>query len=185
MAVGDDAQCIYTWRGADFDNIMQFEERHPGAKIHKIETNYRSSPEILDFANAVLASQPSGLGFSKELRPVKPKRDRPYFVPVMDTRGQAKFIIERIEGLIDEGRQLSDIAVLYRAHFQAMDLQMELSRLNIDYQITSGVRFFEQAHIKGLRRPASLRLQPSRRLGLCSFYLSSTQSWPQDCRTHP
>ena len=132
MAVGDDAQCIYTWRGADFDNIMQFEERHPGAKIHKIETNYRSSPEILDFANAVLASQPSGLGFSKELRPVKAKRERPYFVPVMDTRGQAKFIIERIEGLIDEGRQLSDIAVLYRAHFQAMDLQMELSRLNID-----------------------------------------------------
>lgn len=148
MAVGDDAQCIYTWRGADFDNIMQFEERHPGAEIHKIETNYRSSPEILEFANAVLASQPSGLGFSKELRPVKPKRERPYFVPVMDTRGQAKFIIERIEGLIDEGRQLSDIAVLYRAHFQAMDLQMELSRLNIDYQITSGVRFFEQAHIK-------------------------------------
>ena len=87
MAVGDDAQCIYTWRGADFDNIMQFEERHPGAKIHKIETNYRSSPEILDFANAVLASQPSGLGFSKELRPVKPKRERPYFVPVMDIRG--------------------------------------------------------------------------------------------------
>ena len=148
MAVGDDAQCIYTWRGADFDNIMQFEERHPGAKIHKIETNYRSSPEILDFANAVLASQPSGLGFSKELRPAKPKRERPYFVPVMDTRGQAKFIIERIEGLIDEGRNLSDIAVLYRAHFQAMDLQMELSRLNIDYQITSGGRFFEQAHIK-------------------------------------
>jgi DNA helicase-2/ATP-dependent DNA helicase PcrA len=148
MAVGDDAQCIYTWRGADFDNIMQFEERHPGAEIHKIETNYRSSPEILEFANAVLASQPSGLGFSKELRPVKPKGERPYFVPVMDTRGQAKFIIERIEGLIDEGRQLSDIAVLYRAHFQAMDLQMELSRLNIDYQITSGVRFFEQAHIK-------------------------------------
>jgi DNA helicase-2/ATP-dependent DNA helicase PcrA len=148
MAVGDDAQCIYTWRGADFDNIMQFEERHPGAEIHKIETNYRSSPEILEFANAVLASQPHGLGFSKELRPIKPSRERPYFVPVMDTRSQAKFIIERIEGLIDEGRELSDIAILYRAHFQAMDLQMELTRLKIDYQITSGVRFFEQAHIK-------------------------------------
>ncbi len=148
MAVGDDAQCIYTWRGADFDNIMQFEERHPGTEIHKIETNYRSSPEILTFANAVLSAQPSGLGFSKELRAVKPSRERPYFVPVMDTRGQARFIIERIEGLIDEGRELSDIAVLYRAHFQAMDLQMELTRLNIDYQITSGVRFFEQAHIK-------------------------------------
>ncbi len=148
MAVGDDAQCIYTWRGADFDNIMRFEERHPGAEIHKIETNYRSSPEILNFANAVLSAQPAGLGFSKELRAIKPSRERPYFVPVMDTRGQARFIIERIEGLVDEGRDLSDIAILYRAHYQAMDLQMELSRLNIDYQITSGVRFFEQAHIK-------------------------------------
>jgi DNA helicase II / ATP-dependent DNA helicase PcrA len=148
MAVGDDAQCIYTWRGADFDNIMRFEERHPGAEIHKIETNYRSSPEILNFANAVLSAQPAGLGFSKELRAIKPSRERPYFVPVMDTRGQARFIIERIEGLVDEGRDLSDIAILYRAHYQAMDLQMELTRLNIDYQITSGVRFFEQAHIK-------------------------------------
>ena len=148
MAVGDDAQCIYTWRGADFDNIMRFEERHPGAEIHKIETNYRSSPEILNFANAVLSAQPAGLGFSKELRAIKPSRERPYFVPVMDTLGQARFIIERIEGLVDEGRDLSDIAILYRAHYQAMDLQMELTRLNIDYQITSGVRFFEQAHIK-------------------------------------
>jgi DNA helicase-2/ATP-dependent DNA helicase PcrA len=148
MAVGDDAQCIYTWRGANFDNIMEFGNRHPGAEIHKIETNYRSSPEILEFANAVLNAQPAGLGYSKELRPIKPSHERPYFVPVMDTRGQARFIIERIENLIDEGRNLSDIAILYRAHYQAMDLQMELTRLHIDYQITSGVRFFEQSHIK-------------------------------------
>jgi DNA helicase-2/ATP-dependent DNA helicase PcrA len=66
----------------------------------------------------------------------------------MDARGQANFVLQRIEGLVDEGRDLSEIAILYRAHYQAMDLQMELSRRNIDYQITSGVRFFEQAHIK-------------------------------------
>ena len=83
MAVGDDAQCIYTWRGADFDNIMQFEDRHPGAEIHKIETNYRSSPEILEFANAVLASQPTGLGFSKELRAIKESRERPYSIALI------------------------------------------------------------------------------------------------------
>jgi len=148
MAVGDDAQCIYTWRGADFDNIMRFSDRHPGAEIHKIETNYRSTPQILEFANAVLAAQPAGLGYSKELRAVRPAGEKPYFVPLMDTRGQANFIIQRIEGLVDEGRDLSDIAVLYRAHYHAMDLQMELTRRNIDYQITSGVRFFEQAHIK-------------------------------------
>jgi DNA helicase-2/ATP-dependent DNA helicase PcrA len=148
MAVGDDAQCIYTWRGADFDNIMRFTERHAGAVIHKIETNYRSSPQILEFANAILSSQPSGHGYSKELRAVRPDGEKPYFVPLMDARGQAKFIIQRIEGLLDEGRCLSDIAILYRAHYHAMDLQMELTRLNIDYQITSGVRFFEQAHIR-------------------------------------
>jgi DNA helicase-2/ATP-dependent DNA helicase PcrA len=148
MAVGDDAQCIYTWRGADFENIMSFEERHPEAKIHKIETNYRSTPEILEFANSVLSNQPSGRGYHKELRAVKDNSDRPYFVPLMDARGQANFVLQRIEGLVDEGRDLSEIAILYRAHYQAMDLQMELSRRNIDYQITSGVRFFEQAHIK-------------------------------------
>ncbi len=166
MAVGDDAQCIYTWRGADFNNIMRFDERHPGTQIHKIETNYRSSPEILALANAVLNAQPTSLGYSKELRAVKPSGERPYFVPVMDTRGQARFIIERIKGLVDEGRDLSEIAVLYRAHFQAMDLQMELTRLNIDYQITSGVRFFEQAHIKDFTAQLRFASNPA---DVCAF----------------
>ena len=148
MAVGDDAQCIYTWRGANFENIMRFTERHPNAVVHKIETNYRSSPQILEFANAVLAAQPSGKGYSKILRAVRPNGEKPYFTPIMDARNQASFVIQRIEGLIDEGRALSDIAILYRAHYQAMDLQMELTRRGIDYRITSGVRFFEQAHIR-------------------------------------
>jgi DNA helicase II / ATP-dependent DNA helicase PcrA len=161
MAVGDDAQCIYTWRGADFDNIMRFNDRHVGAAIHKIETNYRSSPEILEFANAVLGAQPAGLGYSKELRAVRPSGDKPYFVPLMDSRGQANFVIQRIEALIDEGRDLSDIAILYRAHYHAMDLQMELTRRNIDYQITSGVRFFEQAHIRDFAAQLRFASNPS------------------------
>jgi len=148
MAVGDDAQCIYTWRGADFDNIMRFGDRHEGAAIHKIETNYRSTPQILGFANAILGNQPAGKGYTKELRAVNPPGEKPFFVPVMDTRGQAAFIVQQLEALVDQGRDLSDVAVLYRAHYHAMDLQMELTRRNIDYQITSGVRFFEQAHIK-------------------------------------
>ncbi len=148
MAVGDDAQCIYTWRGANFDNIMRFTERHPNAAIHKIETNYRSSPQILEFANAVLAAQPSGKGYSKILRAIRPNGEKPQFTPIMDARNQASFVLQRIQGLIDEGRSLSDIAILYRAHYQAMDLQMELTRRGIDYRITSGVRFFEQAHIR-------------------------------------
>ena len=84
----------------------------------------------------------------------------------MDTRGQARFIIERIKGLVDEGRDLSEIAILYRAHFQAMDLQMELTRLNIDYQITSGVRFFEQAHVKDFTAQLRFASNPS---DVCAF----------------
>ncbi|WP_414660026.1 ATP-dependent helicase [Horticoccus sp. 23ND18S-11] len=150
MAVGDDAQCIYTWRGANVENILTFPDRHPGTQIHRIETNYRSTPQILALANGVLLAQPKGRSFEKELRPHRANSEKPYFVQAMDGREQAQFIVQRIRGLVDEGCSLSDIAILYRAHFQALDIQLELSRLQIPYQITSGVRFFEQAHIRDL-----------------------------------
>jgi DNA helicase-2/ATP-dependent DNA helicase PcrA len=150
MAVGDDAQCIYTWRGANVENILTFPDRHPGTQIHRIETNYRSTPQILALANGVLLAQPKGRAFEKELRPHRANSEKPYLVQAMDGREQAQFIVQRIRGLVDEGCSLSDIAILYRAHFQALDIQLELSRLQIPYQITSGVRFFEQAHIRDL-----------------------------------
>jgi DNA helicase-2/ATP-dependent DNA helicase PcrA len=150
MAVGDDAQCIYSWRGANFENILTFPDRHPGTQIHRIETNYRSTPQILALANGVLLAQPKGRHFDKELRPARANSEKPYFVQSMDGREQAQFIVQRIRGLLDEGCSLKDIGILYRAHFQALDIQLELSRLQIPYQITSGVRFFEQAHIRDL-----------------------------------
>ncbi|MDO8540519.1 MAG: ATP-dependent helicase [Opitutaceae bacterium] len=150
MAVGDDAQCIYTWRGANVENILMFPDRHPGTQIHRIETNYRSTPQILNLANGVLLAQPKGRAFEKELRPHRANSEKPYLVEAMDGREQAQFIVQRIRGLVDEGCSLHDIAILYRAHFQALDIQLELSRLQIPYQITSGVRFFEQAHIRDL-----------------------------------
>ncbi len=150
MAVGDDAQCIYTWRGANVENILTFPDRHPGTVIHRIETNYRSTPQILALANGVLLAQPKGRSFEKELKPHRANSEKPYFVQTMDGREQAQFIVQRIRGLVDEGCALADIAILYRAHFQALDIQLELSRLQIPYQITSGVRFFEQAHIRDL-----------------------------------
>lgn len=148
MAVGDDAQCIYTWRGANFENIRAFPERHPGTKLYKILTNYRSSPEILSFANAVLKAQPMGSGYEKELLPFKPSRSRPWVVPVMSSYEQALFVATRISALYEEGYALDQIAILYRAHYQAVDVQLELSRKGVPFVITSGVRFFEQAHIK-------------------------------------
>ena len=150
MAVGDDAQCIYTWRGANVENILTFPDRHPGTAIHRIETNYRSTPQILALANGILLAQPRGRAFDKELRPHRANSEKPYFVQTMDGREQAQFIVQRIRGLVDEGCALSDIAILYRAHFHALDVQLELARLQIPYQITSGVRFFEQAHIRDL-----------------------------------
>ncbi|HVU18815.1 MAG TPA: ATP-dependent helicase [Candidatus Didemnitutus sp.] len=150
MAVGDDAQCIYTWRGANFENIMTFPDRHPGTQIYHVETNYRSTPQILQFANGVLAAQPKGRHFDKELKPARSDGEQPFLVATMDSREQAAFVCQRLKGLHDEGRSLSDVAVLYRAHFQALDMQLELSRLGIPYVITSGVRFFEQAHVRDL-----------------------------------
>lgn len=150
MAVGDDAQCIYSWRGANFENIATFQDRHPNTKIFRIETNYRSTPEILNLANSVLVNQSATGGFDKELRPARASNILPYVVHPMDTREQANFVVSRLRGLFDEGRSPSEIAILYRAHYHAIDLQVELSRASIPFQITSGVRFFEQAHVRDL-----------------------------------
>jgi DNA helicase II / ATP-dependent DNA helicase PcrA len=151
MAVGDDAQCIYSWRGANFENIMTFPERHPGTAIHRIETNYRSTPEILNLANGVLMAQPKGRHFDKELRAARGHMEKPYIVQAMDDREQAEFIVKRTRALHeDEGVSLSNIAVLYRSHFIAVETQIALARAGIPYHITSGVKFFERQHIRDL-----------------------------------
>ncbi|MBL9204565.1 MAG: ATP-dependent helicase [Opitutaceae bacterium] len=151
MAVGDDAQCIYSWRGANFENIMTFPDRHPGTVIHRIETNYRSTPEILNLANGVLLAQPKGRHFDKELRAHRGHSQKPFLIQAIDDREQAEFIIKRLRGLTEEeGVSLSDIAVLYRSHFVALEIQLALSRAGVPYQITSGVKFFERQHVRDL-----------------------------------
>lgn len=151
MAVGDDAQCIYSWRGADFENLMTFEDRHPGTVIHRIETNYRSTPQILNLANGVLLAQPKGRHFDKELRAARANSQKPYVVQCIDDREQADFILKRTRALIeDEGVDPGEIAVLYRSHFHALEIQLAFSRAGIPYQITSGVKFFERQHVKDL-----------------------------------
>jgi DNA helicase-2/ATP-dependent DNA helicase PcrA len=147
MVVGDDAQSIYSWRGANFKNILAFPERYPDAQVFKIELNYRSVPEILQVANAAIAANVKQ--FRKELAATRPSNSfRPAVVGLNDGSEQARFVAQRILELRDEGVELDDIAVLYRAHYHAIELQLELSRRGIPYLITSGVRFFEQAHVK-------------------------------------
>jgi len=147
MVVGDDAQSIYSWRGANFQNILEFPKRYPDAQVFKIEMNYRSVPEILEVANAAIAANVQQ--FRKHLSATRGSSAvKPAVVGLNDGSEQAQFVAQRILELRDENIDLSEIAVLYRAHYHAIELQLELSRRGIPYQITSGVRFFEQAHIK-------------------------------------
>lgn len=144
--VGDDAQSIYAWRGANFLNILDFPKRYPEAKVFKIETNYRSTPEILNVANAAISANRNQ--FAKNLVPARKPGMKPALIACMDAGQQSAFIAQRIMELHEEGSSLSQIAVLYRSHFHALELQLELTRRQIPFSITSGIRFFEQAHIK-------------------------------------
>jgi DNA helicase-2/ATP-dependent DNA helicase PcrA len=147
MVVGDDAQSIFAWRGAEFTNIYEFPKRYPEAQVFKLETNYRSTPEILGLANTSIAS--NRRQFPKVLQAVKASRDfKPALIPCSDVEQQSAFVASRILELRDEGVGLEDIAVLYRSHYHSIELQLELTRRNIPYSVRSGVRFFEQAHIK-------------------------------------
>jgi DNA helicase-2/ATP-dependent DNA helicase PcrA len=146
MVVGDDSQSIYAFRGANYANIMSFPEKYPDCRIFKLETNYRSTPEILHLANLCIVNNENQ--FAKSLRAVREAGVRPVVVPSRNALQQADFVAQRILELHRDGVPLSEMAVLYRAHFHAMDVQMELTRRGIPYEIRSGVRFFEQAHIK-------------------------------------
>ncbi|HEY5792921.1 MAG TPA: ATP-dependent helicase [Chthoniobacterales bacterium] len=147
MVVGDDAQSIYSWRGADCLNILEFPKHYPGARVFKIETNYRSVPEVLELANASITGNLAQ--FEKALRPVRAeKRVRPGLVKLGTNNQQAAFAAQRVLELHEEGIAFSEMAVLYRSHFHSMEVQLEFTRRGIPYTITSGLRFFEQAHVK-------------------------------------
>jgi DNA helicase-2/ATP-dependent DNA helicase PcrA len=147
MVVGDDAQSIYSWRGANLKNILEFPKRYPRAHVHKIEVNYRSVPEVLTLANASIACNTGQ--FRKALQPAREGgRMTPALVPLDNGGAQASFIAQRILELRDEGVDLNEIAVIYRAHFHSLEIQLELTNRGIPFTITSGLRFFEQAHVK-------------------------------------
>jgi DNA helicase-2/ATP-dependent DNA helicase PcrA len=158
MVVGDDAQSIYAWRGANFQNILKFPERYPAAKTYKIETNYRSTPEILNVANAAISANVEQ--FTKHLTPARKAGPKPVFLACNDAMEQAAFVAQRVLELREEGVDLNKIAVLYRSHFHALELQLELTRRNIPFSITSGIRFFEQAHIKDVAAYLKLVTNP-------------------------
>lgn len=148
MVVGDDSQAIYSFRGACFDNIIEFPDRYPDTSIYKLTTNYRSTDEILYLANESIAL--NSRQFPKVLNSLNREGPVPALIPLKNTGQQAEFVAQRILDLVDEGVSMKEIAVLYRSHYQSMDLQMELTRRGIPYEVRSGLRFFEQAHIKDI-----------------------------------
>ena len=146
MVVGDDAQSIYGFRGAEYANILSFPERFPGCAIFRLETNYRSLPPILDLANASIAH--NAKQFPKNLRAVRDGGEAPVLSAAPSPDAQASFVAQQVLELADEGMPLSEIAVLYRNHSHSLEIEVELTRRNVPYEVRSGLRFFEQRHVK-------------------------------------
>lgn len=146
LAVGDDAQSIYSFRGARVENILRFPKRYNDSRVFKLEVNYRSTPEILALANDSLENNVAQ--FKKKLKAVNPSVEMPALVEVRDPYAQAKFIAQRVLETREEGAELRDIVILFRAHYQSAELEMELVKRGIPYVVRGGIRFFEQAHIK-------------------------------------
>ncbi len=146
LVVGDDAQSIYSFRAADIQNILAFEQQFAQAKVFRLETNYRSTPNILDVANEVIANNVKQ--YKKELKSVREMFTKPEVHAFADQTEEAEFIAGRILELRDEGVALNHIAVLFRAAFHSQALEMELAKRDIPYDYRGGVRFFERAHVK-------------------------------------
>ena len=158
MVVGDDSQSIYSFRGANFNNIINFPDRYPDCKIFKLETNYRSTPEILHLANLSITNNEKQ--FPKELKAVRARGKRPVMVSAQNVLKQADFVAQRVTELIRGGVPLNEIAILYRAHYHSMEVQMEFVRRDIPFDIRSGIRFFEQAHIKDVTSYMRILVNP-------------------------
>jgi DNA helicase-2/ATP-dependent DNA helicase PcrA len=157
-AVGDDAQSIYRFRGADYDNILKFPDRHPDARVFALDVNYRSTPQIVAFAAAVIAA--NATGYPKHLRATRPDGPLPGVIATADAFEEAETVCQLVLEARDQGVELGRQAVLYRNHHDSVVLQAELVARKIPYQVRSGVRFFEQAHIKDVLAFLRVQLNP-------------------------
>lgn len=148
MAVGDDSQSIYSFRGANFRNIMDFPKTFPTTEIIKLEENYRSTQPILDFTNEVLRRAVEK--YDKHLYTRRTGGGTPMIVATATDRLQSEFIVQMILELREQGVELSDIAVLFRSSFFSFDLEIDLNKANIPYIKMGGFKFVETAHVKDL-----------------------------------
>ena len=146
MAVGDDAQSVYSFRGANFRNIMDFPGLFPDSRVIKLEQNYRSLQGILDLANEVISR--ASEKYTKVLFTERRGQFRPLLVRAADEHMQSRFIAQRILELREEGISLGEMAVLFRSSFHSFDLELELQRRDIPFVKRGGFKFIETAHVK-------------------------------------
>ena len=168
MAVGDDFQCIYTWRGAEIENIMEFPQRWKGCRTIKLERNYRSVPHVLEVANNVMRDAPNQ--FEKRLRAVRgPSGEKPRLYLVRDVRSQAAEITSFLHEMKRHGYEWRDMAVLYRSHFHSIDIEKAVVSAAIPYRLTSGVGFYERQHVKDVLSYLRLFADPTDELSFMRF----------------
>jgi DNA helicase-2/ATP-dependent DNA helicase PcrA len=144
--VGDDDQSIYGWRGAEVDNILRFEKDFPGARVIRLEQNYRSTPEILGAASGLIAANAGRLG--KTLWTRGAKGERVSVIAAWDGAGEARLVGEEIEALQSKGRRLNDIAILVRASFQMREFEERFLTLGLAYRVVGGPRFYERLEVR-------------------------------------
>jgi DNA helicase-2/ATP-dependent DNA helicase PcrA len=164
MAVGDDSQSIYSFRGAHFKNIMDFPTLFPGTTIIKLEENYRSTQSILNLANIIIDRAREK--YTKILWTKKGTGALPALVPLPDEPSQSRFVAQRILDLREEGVPLSDICVLFRAGFNSFDLEIELKKRNIPFVKHGGFKFMETAHVKDIIAHIKILINPRDAVGL-------------------
>lgn len=148
FVVGDDSQSIYSFRGAEVENILTFTTRYPDAGIYRLEKNYRSTPNILNLANRIISHNLRQI--PKTLYSPRPSAESPTLVRMFSDADQSRFVVRTLENKIDRGEDPGEIAILYRAHYLSLPLQLALSRKKIPFHLTSGLKFYEQAHIKDI-----------------------------------
>jgi DNA helicase-2/ATP-dependent DNA helicase PcrA len=145
--VGDDAQSIYSFRGASFRNILDFPQQFPGARVVTLEENYRSTQPILDATNALIAR--AAERYTKSLWTGRAGGEAPWLVAARDEQQQTAFVVDRVLELHEaEGVPLREIAVLFRAGYMSADLEIELTNRKIPFEKWGGLKFLEAAHVK-------------------------------------
>ncbi len=158
MAVGDDAQSIYSFRGADFQNILFFPESFNNCTIYKIEENYRSTQPILNLTNVIIKD--AIYKYEKVLFTRIVGDEKPKIIQAKDERQQSQFVTQQVLELREQGISLKDIAILFRYAFHSFDLEIELTKANIPFMKFGGLKFIETAHIKDILAYLKIIINP-------------------------